>query len=284
MHCYIQEIQMKNSNSIGCGKELCVTTSNWTMNGITYTNYGYTYSDEKFERPIKTAYKVTLHDKSYRDKEGKVRKNQFHITTIKYYDLVDFGWYDCIISSKIDDIAEEMGIDPEIVWAEIENKLDALQDKVRDEFAQTEEYKVKEKYDAILREYKAKKHEFAEKYEVQENEYDRCYDIYGKLRNSDYLEKIKREYMARKEYEKKSSSYRRGYQSNYNNYSGSYGTSSLNSGLSNEKEKEYYKKFYRTLAAKYHPDVTGDNEAMQFLNKMKELWGIQKDWEMVLMV
>ena len=167
-----------------------------------------------------------------------------------------------------------MGIDHEIVWAEIENKLDALQDKVRDEFAQTEEYKVKEKYDAILREYKAKKHEFAEKYEVQENEYDRCYDIYGKLRNSDYLEKIKREYMARKEYEKKSSSYRRGYQSNYNNYSGSYGTSSFNSGLSNEKEKEYYKKFYRTLATKYHPDVTGDNEAMQFLNKLKESWGI----------
>ncbi len=274
MHCYIQEIQMKNSNSIGCGKELCVTTSNWTMNGITYTNYGYTYSDEKFERPIKTAYKVTLHDKSYRDKEGKVRKNQFHITTIKYYALVDFGWYDCIISSKIDDIAEEMGIAPEIVWAEIENKLDALQDKVRDEFAQTEEYKVKEKYDAILREYKAKKHEFAEKYEVQENEYDRCYDIYGTLRNSEYFEKIKREFTARKEYEKKSSSYRRDYQSNYNDYSGNYRSLSMNSGLSNEKEKEYYKKFYRTLATKYHPDVTGDGEAMKFLNRLKESWGI----------
>lgn len=80
--------------------------------------------------------------------------------------------------------------------------------------------------------------------------------------------------MARKEYEKKSSSYRRDYQSNYNNYSGSYGTSSFNSGLSNEKEKEYYKKFYRTLATKYHPDVIGDNEAMQFLNKLKESWGI----------
>ena len=274
MHCYIQEIQMKNSNSIGCGKELCVTTSNWTVNGVPYTSYSYTYSDEKFERPIKTASKSTIHDKSYRDDKGKVRKNQFHVTTIKYYDLVDYGWYDCIISSKIDDIAEEMGIESEIVWAEIENKLDALQDKVRAEFAQTEEHKAKEKFDAVLKEYQSKKKGFAKKYEVQENEYDRCYDIYGKLRNSDYLEKIKREYMARKEYEKKSSSYRRGYQSNYNNYSGSYGTSSFNSGLSNEKEKEYYKKFYRTLATKYHPDVTGDNEAMQFLNKLKESWGI----------
>ncbi len=44
--------------------------------------------------------------------------------------------------------------------------------------------------------------------------------------------------------------------------------------LSSEKEKEYYKKFYRTLAVKFHPDVTGDNEAMQFLNRLKETWGI----------
>ena len=274
MYCYIQEIQMKNSNSIGCGKELCVTTSNWTVNGVPYTSYGYTYSDEKFDRTIKTAYKITLHDKSYRDDKGKVRKNQFHVTTIKYYDLVDFGWYDCIISSKIDDIAEEMGIDSDLVWVEIENKLDALQDKVNSEFEQTDEYKVKQKHDAILREYTTKKAEFAEKYEVQENEYDRCYDIFGVLRNPEYLEKIKREYTARKEYEKRSSSYQREYQSNYNNYSGSYRTSSLNSGLSSEKEKEYYKKFYRTLAAKYHPDVTGDGEAMKFLNRLKESWGI----------
>lgn len=265
---------MKSSNSVGCGKQLCVTTSNWTVNGVPYTSYGYTYSDEKFERPIKTAYKVTLHDKSYRDKEGKVRKNQFHVTTIKYYDLVDFGWYDCIISSKIDDIAEEMGIDYEIVWAEIESKLDALEDKVKAEFAQTEEYKVKKAHDAILDEYKTKKREFVEKYEVQENEYDRCYDIFGVLRNSEYLEKIKREFIARKEYEKRSSSYQREYRSNYNGYSGSYEASSLNSGFSSEKEKEYYKKFYRTLATKYHPDVTGDGEAMKFLNKLKESWGI----------
>lgn len=274
MHCYIQEIQMKSSNSIGCGKELCVTTSNWTMNGVTYTSYGYTYSDEKFERPIRKAYKITLHDKSYRDKEGKVRKNQFHVATIKYYDLVDYYWGDCLLHSKIDNIAEEMDIDSNLIWEEITKRLDALQDKVNAEFAKTEEYGVKEKHDAILREYQKRRHEFAEKYEVQENEYDRCYDIFGVLRNSEYLEKIKCEYTSRKEYEEKSSSYQRDYQSNYNYYSGRYGTSSLNSGLSSEKEKEYYKKFYRTLATKYHPDVTGDGEAMKFLNRLKESWGI----------
>jgi len=274
MRCYIQELQMKSSNSVGCGKELCVTTSNWTVNGVPYTSYGYTYSDEKIERPIKTAYKVTLHDKSYRDDKGIVRKKQYHVTTIKYYDLVDFSWSDCIISSKIDDIAEEMGIDPEIVWTEIENKLDALQEKVNAEFAQTEECKVNEKHKAVLKEYQTKKREFAKKFEIQENEYDRCYDIFGVLRNSEYLDKIKREFTTRKDYEKRSSSYQRDYQSNYNNYSGSYSTSSFNSGLSSEKEKEYYKKFYRTLATKFHPDIIGDNEPMQFLNKLKESWGI----------
>ncbi len=274
MHCYIQEIQMKSSNSIGCGKELCVTTSNWTVNGISYTSYGYTYSDERFDRPIKTAYKVTLHGKSFRDEKGSVRKKQYHVTTIKYYDLVDFGWYDCIISEKINEIAGEMGIEPELVWTEIEDKLDALQDKICNEFALTEEYKAKEKYDAILKEYQFKRSSFAEKYEVQENEYDRCYDIYGVLRNKDYFEKIKKEYKCRKEYEERKNSYQRDYKSNYNNYSGSYGTGSFNSGLSSEKEKLYYKKFYRTLATKFHPDIIGDNEPMQFLNKLKETWGI----------
>lgn len=274
MRCYIQEIQMKSSNSIGAGKELCVTTSNWTMNGVSYTSYGYTYSDERFERPIKKAYKITLHDKSYRNKNGKVRKNQFHVATIKHYDLVDYYWRDCLLPSKIDDIAEEMNVDADLVWEEITEKLDALQDEVNAEFEKTEEYKVKQKHDTILREYTAKKAEFVKKYEVQENEYNRCYDIFGVLRNAEYLEKIKREYASRKEYEKRSSSYQREYQSNYNNYSDSYRTSSFSGGLGSEKEKEYYKKFYRTLATKYHPDVIGDNEPMKFINKLKEQWGI----------
>lgn len=274
MYCYIQKLKMKNSNSIGSGKELCVTETKWTMNGASYVSYGYTYSDDRFERPIKTAYKITIHDKSYRDEKGVVRKKQYHVATIKYYDLVDYGWYDCIISSKIDDIAEEMGIDSEIVWTEITNKLDALQEKIRTEFERTEEYKANQKHNAIIKEYQLKKHKFAEKYEVQEGEYDRCYDIFGNLRNLDYLEKIKREYKSRKEYEERSRSYRNNSYSNYNNYSSRYETSAFNSGLSSDKEKAYYKKFYRTLATKFHPDVTGENGTMQFLNKLKEQWGI----------
>lgn len=276
MYCYIQEIQMKSSNSIGYPKELVVTTSNWTVNGIPYFSYGYTYSDDKFERPIKTAYKISIHDKSFRDDKGKVRKKQYYFSTIKYYDLVDYSWYDCMLSveKKINEIAVNLGIDAELLWTEIEDKLDALEDRIKKEFAQTEEAKVKAEHDSIIKAYQKAKREFVEKYEVNESEYDRCYDIFGKLRKPEYFKKIESDYQARKEYEEKSRSYQRDYYSNYNNHSGSYGTSSFNSGLSSEKEKEYYKKFYRTLAMKYHPDVTGSNEEMQFLNKLKEQWGI----------
>ena len=42
------------------------------------------------------------------------------------------------------------------------------------------------------------------------------------------------------------------------------------------KAEYYVRKFHKDLMKIYHPDniKTGDNEAMQYLNKLKELWGI----------
>lgn len=43
-----------------------------------------------------------------------------------------------------------------------------------------------------------------------------------------------------------------------------------------DKAEYYVRKFHKDLIKIYHPDniKTGDNEAMQYLNKLKELWGI----------
>lgn len=43
-----------------------------------------------------------------------------------------------------------------------------------------------------------------------------------------------------------------------------------------DKAEFYVRKFHKDLMKIYHPDniKTGDNEAMQYLNKLKELWGI----------
>lgn len=43
-----------------------------------------------------------------------------------------------------------------------------------------------------------------------------------------------------------------------------------------DKEKEFLKIIYRAASMKLHPDVTKDNgEGMQFLNQLKEEWGIK---------
>lgn len=271
MYCYIQEIQMKSSNSIGCGKELIVTATEWFMGGVSYKNYGYTDSDEKFERPIKTAHKISIHDKSYRDKNSKVKKKQYYLATIKYYEFIEYGYYNCIFNGKVEDIAENMDIETSALWKEISAKLDLLSDRINAEFEQTEEYEVKEKHDATIKEYQKNKYGFSQQFEVEKGEYDKCYDVFGVLRSSDYLKKIKSEYKKKKEYEEKSRSYQEDY---YSNYTGGYGAGSLGDASYSDKEKDYLKKFYRALATKFHPDVTGDNETMQFINRLKEQWGI----------
>lgn len=48
-----------------------------------------------------------------------------------------------------------------------------------------------------------------------------------------------------------------------------------NSTSYSDEEKIYLKQFYRTLAKNYHPDIAHDNgKAMQFLNQLKEQWGV----------
>ena len=79
---------------------------------------------------------------------------------------------------------------------------------------------------------------------------------------------------AKREYERRS---REEQQKQWEKYFKGFGDGSYSIGSSSnytDKEKEYLKKFYRALAAKFHPDVIGDNEPMQFLNKLKEQWGV----------
>ena len=46
--------------------------------------------------------------------------------------------------------------------------------------------------------------------------------------------------------------------------------------IPNEEDKIIFKKFYHVLANTYHPDneKTGDAYMMQYVNNLKELWGI----------
>ena len=98
-----------------------------------------------------------------------------------------------VLKESVDDIYEL-----------VQERIEPLTEQIQEEFAKTEEYKTHEEHERITTIYALNKTEFTRKYEVDGNEYDKCYDVFGELKNPEYLEKIKREYRERKEYEEKS--------------------------------------------------------------------------------
>lgn len=275
MYCVIQEVKRKRKNQNGYFKELKSEYMQMSINGQDESHYWHHYSEERFERDIKKAYRITIHE-SYRE-NGKVKKKQFGIRTVDYYDLAT-DWF-CLYdwgNSKIETAAKELNCSEEEIYSLIEKKLEPIQEQIIEEFKQTEEYKTHEEHEKITTLHAARKVEFNAKYNLSGNEYDKCYDVFGVLQNPEYLKKIEKDYEARQRYEQES---RRYYEEYYNNYnqdsSSSYGGSISNTYK--EEDKAVLKQFYRELSKKFHPDANPDTDTsqqMQLLNQLKQEWGL----------
>lgn len=267
MYCVIQEIELRKENPYGHYKELEVYKNKWFINGMDGGSYSYRYDGERFKRLIKKAYKISLH-KSYRE-DGKVKKKQYSVCTMSYYDLLEFSLYDCA-SGRIERLSEELKMNEDDIYNLIYSKLDLLIEKVEKEYHQTEEYKTHKKHEDILKKYREEKQKFEDEY--SSDSYDYYYDVFGVLRESEKFEAFKQQYEASKTYQ---SSYQESYYSNYNSYNFNSSYSTKKQSNYTEEEKGYLKKIYRAAAAKLHPDVIKDDgEGMKFLNDLKEQWGI----------
>jgi hypothetical protein len=265
LYCVIQKVFNKKVNANGEYKELKVEPSRFTIEGRQY--YSYIFTGGRFERPHKEAFKVSIH-RSYREC-GKVKKEQWVLFTVSYYDLIGFfSLYD-YADSKISKISEETGESIEYIYEITNKKLDPLIEETEKEFEATEEYKTKVKNTAIIAKYTDAKCKFEKKY--GKSTYDYCYDIFGVLRNEEYLKELEANYKAQQEYNR---SYYENFKSNYSDYDFS-GYSSTSSSTYTENEKDKLKKIYRVLASKFHPDISKDDgEMMKFVNKLKDQWGI----------
>ena len=187
MYCVIQELKLKRADSFGACKDLEVSTNpfNYTR---TIPQYGYFDGGERHERPVKKAYKISIHE-SKRIK-GVVTKKQFVVTTVNYYTFAT-DWFrvgDCY--EKISDIADKLNTDCDTVYNLIENKVSPLAQRIRDEFMQTEEYATSQKHKSIIAEYKTQKALFAKKYNVPDSEYDYCFDVFGEMVNAEHYKRI----------------------------------------------------------------------------------------------
>ena len=268
MYCVIQKIQKKKPNPYGAAKEIKVSRTTWTINGETRTKYYYTNSSESFGRPIKDAYKISIHE-SYREK-GIVKKRQWIICTMGYYSLIESWPGDCIIRSKLNEKLKEMDISEEKLWDMVYFKLQPIIDSAKKQFEYTEEDKTQKKHKEIINKYLEAKKFFEEKY--GQDTYDYCYDVFGVLRNEEYLKQIGDNYKAQQQY--KNSRY---YDNNSSNYSDYDFSSYFKNQHSNycEEDKENLKKIYKALALKFHPDIAKDDGTMmKLVNKLKAEWGI----------
>ncbi|ANP83878.1 hypothetical protein BAQ53_24440 [Bacillus sp. B25(2016b)] len=265
MFCIIQEIETKKE-SVSYTYEGLEVTEGTSYDGQVI--YGYKSTGERFKRPIKKAYKISIHH-SYREL-GKVKKKQWVITTMGYYTLLEYWPGDCIIQTKLNEKLVDMGITEQELWNMVYVKLQPIIDRVQAEYEQTEEYKAKQEQREILEGYRTKQATFDKQY--GQGSYDRCYDIYGVLRNKEYKEQLQDEYAAKQEYQQRS--YEESFKRNYNrSNSGSYQTSS--SSNYTEEERKQLKKFYRVLAREFHPDINKDSgKAMVLVNRLKEQWGL----------
>lgn len=241
------------------------------------SHYYYYFGEERHERPVKKAYRISIHH-NYRE-NGKIKKKQFVLCTVNYYDLADdcFTIYDWC-HSKIEKVSEELAVSIDDLYSLVETKIDPLTRTIQAEFRQTEEYIQHAEHQRILKEYAAKKEKFANTYDIDKDEYDKCYNVFGELKNPEYLEKIKKEYNQRKNYEKYSGYYENNYDNHSQNsssrYSGYYNSISSNH---TDKDKETLKQFYRILSKKFHPDANPDTDTssqMQLLNQLKVEWGL----------
>ena len=273
MYIYVKESISKLKRR-GYAKELLTGTKE-LENGLTINTHWY--SDNCFIRSPKSTYTIFL-CKSYRE-NGTSKTKQYKIATLSYWDIAesyedDFVdllkpegdetlWFKLLF--KIDSILEEDGCLDGLTKEEREDYVidiyDDLGNKceywkgIIEKFKKTKECKVHEEHRKILQSYKYAKETFLREYDCYPDEYDICYDIYGNLTNPEYLSRI-RSRRTGADFTSERVVYRDA------NYS--------------ETELQYLKKFYRTLATRYHPDSNNSETTgeMQFINKLKEQWGI----------
>lgn len=270
MFCVIQEVMRKKPSPYGEYKELRAYQNKWRLDESKPFTWAWERTGGRFERPHLEAYKITIHQ-SYRE-GGAVKKRQYSICTMSYYEVCETWWGDCVCGGETA-VADKLGIDPAELFDLIDSKLDPLRERLEAEWHQSPEYITKQEHERIIAEHMAAQTKFCRKYDVDESDYDRCYDVFGVLRNKEYLEQLKTAHKAK---EQAYRSYQKTSHSTYGQYtSGGYSISS--SSTYTGSERAMLKEFYRGLSKKYHPDLNPDRDttaAMQLLNKLKGEWGI----------
>ena len=242
----------------------------------TTTYYRWKYTGEKFERP-NFSYKFVIKE-SYRD-HGKVKQRQLCLGTIFWYAFIferqDIWTESNKTRARIRFNSSESQLKQ--IAEDIDTAIDKIESKIGKKWIRSKEYKAYNKYYPIVDLWNRRKKLFGLEYgEENLDKFEQIYDLYNNIHNQSLLDQLKTE-KTEKEAKEKAEEERQEQQwenaSKWVNeeYARRFGKLTNYS----DDEKAYLKRFYRTLAKNYHPDlIHDDGEAMKFLNKLKDQWGV----------
>jgi hypothetical protein len=274
MYCVIQRVVNKKP-TIGSYTELLQDSEPVIIDGVARTRYGFKYGPDRFERPIRDAFKISIH-RSYRE-AGRILKQQWVICTVGYYDLLFSTPREHVNPDTLAAKLKEMGIKERQLWHLVHEKLDPLISDVKAAFEVTEESREVLRQTKVLKLWRLRMARFDKLHGA--GTYQLCYDIYGDLRDPHYWKQLMDAYEEKEQFQRERRQ-REQEQDESGNYNSNYGEefekilARLTPNYAVE-EKVLLKKFYRKLAKEFHPDVTKDDgAAMVLLNKLKDNWGI----------
>lgn len=263
MRCIIREKESKQ-HSFGEPKEIVVDQREWQKDGQQGYTYSYHMSTERYERNQNKSYTILVTN------EAGVEEV---IGTLGYYEFVDFDYEDCIGDRRLESAAKELGVEKEAILQVIKEPLMKLQSQIRSEFDQTEEAIAKREHEEIFQKYHQAKREFSMQLGFQPIEYDRCYNVFGQLMDSEHLGRLKDIVKKREDRKHESKRYRKSQsQKRFHESLHVHRTVEYT-----EEEQVMLTKFYRLLAKKYHPDANpgiDTSQEMTLLNKVKKHWHI----------
>jgi hypothetical protein len=270
---YLSVQKLFNSKKyIGNFKNVEPTETRWSVNGVDHIKYGFIQSGGRFERE-NISYKFEI--KNSHSGNGDTKQLQLVLGTIDWFAMNTPGeiYQGLLKKVKIDQIKETFHpSDKELedIIITINTEIDKCIQIFKNDYHNSEEYKISKQNKNRIERWMKAKIRFDKEYGTYY--FEEIYNFDLELMNIDLLEQVRQQKGQSDGYRHKQSE-----NSGSSHYEERNESSSGNNDYSlySEEETVYLRKFYKTLAKNYHPDICHDDgKAMQFLNKLREHWNL----------
>lgn len=257
---------------IGDYKIVEPTETRWSSSGVSHIKYGFIQSGGRFERE-NISYKFVI-ESSYSE-NGTTKQLQLVLGTIDWFAMnAPNDIYEELLNKvKINQIKEIFSpADKELeeLFIKINAEIDICVQKYKNDYNNSEEYTISKQNQMRIERWMKARIRFDKEYGT--GYFEEIYNFNLELMNVDLLNQLRHKKEQKENYkneQKENSS------NNHRDEKKEESSENSDSSLYSKEEIVYLRKFYKTLAKNYHPDICHDDgKTMQFLNKLKKQWNL----------